>query len=92
MRERTTVVEEYKLAWLAYLTRNWEGIYTIGLLKNWMTSRQAEKLATAQGVEVLAVDRYTLRRPDPKGLLLGFAAYDQTAIRQGIIRLAKALS
>ena len=68
------------------------GLYTIGFLKNGMTSRQAETLAAAQGVEVLAVDRYTLRRPDPKGLLLGFAAYDETVIRQELLRLAKALS
>jgi GntR family transcriptional regulator/MocR family aminotransferase len=38
------------------------------------------------------LDRFTLRRPDPKALLLGFAAFDETAIRQGLIRLAKALS
>ena len=36
------------------------GLYTIGYLKNGMTSQQAEKLAAAQGVEVLAVDRCTL--------------------------------
>ena len=68
------------------------GLYTIGFLKNGMASRQAEKLAAAQGIEVLAVDRYTLRRPDPKALVLGFAAYDETAIGQGLVRLAKALS
>ena len=68
------------------------GLYTIGFLKNGMTSRQAEKLAAGQGIEVLAVDRYTLSRPDPKALVLGFAAYDEAAIEQGLIRLAKALS
>jgi GntR family transcriptional regulator / MocR family aminotransferase len=68
------------------------GLYTIGFLKNGMTSRQAETLAAAQGIEVLAVDRYTLRRTDPKALVLGFAAYDETAIEQGLVRLAKALS
>ena len=68
------------------------GLYTIGFLKNGMTSRRAEKLVAAQDVEVLAVDRYTLRRPDPKALLLGFAAFDEAAIRQGLIRVAKALS
>jgi GntR family transcriptional regulator/MocR family aminotransferase len=66
-------------------------LYTIGYLKNGMTSRQAEKLA-AQVVEVLAVDRFTLRRPDPNALLLGFGGFDEFAIRQGLIRLAKALS
>ena len=64
----------------------------IGYLKNEMTSRQAETLAAAQGLEVLAVDRCTLRRPDPKALLLGFGGFDESAIRQALIRLAKALS
>ena len=68
------------------------GLYTIGYLKNEMTSRQAEKLAAAQGVEVLGVDRCTLRRLDPNALLLGFGGFDEFAIRQGLIRLAKALS
>jgi GntR family transcriptional regulator/MocR family aminotransferase len=68
------------------------GLYTIGFLKNGMASRQAEKLAAAEDIEALAVDRFTLRRPDPKALLLGFAAFDETAIRQGLVRLAKALS
>jgi GntR family transcriptional regulator / MocR family aminotransferase len=68
------------------------GLYTIGYLKNGMTSRQAEKLAAAQGLEVLAVDRFTLRRPDPNALLLGFGGFDQLAIQQGLVRLAKALS
>jgi GntR family transcriptional regulator/MocR family aminotransferase len=67
------------------------GLYTIGYLRNGMTSRRAEKLAAQQGVEVLAVDRFTLRRPDPHALLLGFGGFDELAIRQGLIRLAKAL-
>jgi GntR family transcriptional regulator/MocR family aminotransferase len=68
------------------------GLYTIGYLKNGMTSRQAEKLAAAQGIEVLAADRYTLKRPDPKALVLGFAAFDEKEIGQGLVRLAKAWS
>jgi GntR family transcriptional regulator / MocR family aminotransferase len=68
------------------------GLYTIGFLKNGMSSRQAEKLAATQGIEVLDVDRYTLKRPDPKGVLLGFAAYPEASIRKGVVQLAKALS
>jgi GntR family transcriptional regulator/MocR family aminotransferase len=68
------------------------GLYTIGHLKNGMSSRQAEKLAAAQSVEVIAVDRCTLRRPDPNALLLGFGGFNEPAIEQGLIRLAKALS
>jgi GntR family transcriptional regulator/MocR family aminotransferase len=68
------------------------GLYTIGYLRNEMTSRQAEKLAAAQGIEVLAVDRFTLRAPDPNALLLGFSGFDAAAIRLGLIRLAEALT
>lgn len=67
------------------------GLYTIGYLKIGMSSRQAEQLAATQGIEVLAVDRCTLKRPDPKALLLGFGGFDELAIRRGLIRLAGAL-
>jgi len=67
------------------------GLYTAAFLKNGMTSRQAEKAAAKRDIEAVALDRYTLRSPDPKGLLLGFAAFDETAIRAGLIKLAAAL-
>ena len=68
------------------------GLYTAAFLKNGMTSRQAEIAAAAHGVEALALDRFTLKRPDPKGVLLGFAAFDEGTIRDGVIQLAAALS
>src|SRR5277367_3570599 len=68
------------------------GLYTMGFLKNGMASRHAEKLAAEKGIEVLAADRFTFRRPDPKGLLLGFAAFDEATIGRELVRLAKALS
>jgi len=67
------------------------GLYTIGYLKNGMTSRQAEKLAAAKEVEALAVDRFTMKCPDPNALLLGFGGFNEFAIRQALIRLAMAL-
>ncbi len=67
------------------------GLYTAGFLKNGMGSREAEKAASAVGVEVMALDRFTLKRPDPNGLLLGFAAFGEAAIRDGLVRLARAL-
>ncbi|HEY6243776.1 MAG TPA: PLP-dependent aminotransferase family protein [Pyrinomonadaceae bacterium] len=67
------------------------GLYTVGFLENGMSSRQAEKAAASQGVEVIALDRYTLKRSDPKGVLMGFAAFDEKAIRKGLVQLAKAL-
>jgi GntR family transcriptional regulator / MocR family aminotransferase len=67
------------------------GLYTVGFLANGMNSWQAEKEAAARGVEVIALDRYTLNRPDPKGLLLGFGAFDESTIRKGLLQLAAVL-
>jgi len=67
------------------------GLYTVGFLQNEMNSRQAEIAAATVGVEAFALDRYTFKRRDPKGLLLGFAAFDEAAIRKGLIQLAGAL-
>jgi GntR family transcriptional regulator/MocR family aminotransferase len=67
------------------------GLYTAAFLENGITSRAAEAAAAAYGIETRALDRFTLRRKDPKGLLLGFAAHNERAIRQGLLRLAAAL-
>lgn len=67
------------------------GLYTAGFLRNGMGSREAEAAAAAAGVDVFALDRFTLKRPDPKGLLLGFAAFGEAAIRAGLVGLATAL-
>ena len=67
------------------------GLYTAAFLRNGMSSGQAENAAAAHNVEVMALDRYTLKCPDPKGLLLGFAAFDERAIRTGLMKLAAAL-
>jgi GntR family transcriptional regulator/MocR family aminotransferase len=67
------------------------GLYSTGLLRNGMTSRQAETAAAAHGLETMGLDRLTLARPDPRGLVLGFAAFDEASIRRGVITMAKAL-
>jgi GntR family transcriptional regulator/MocR family aminotransferase len=66
------------------------GLYTVGYLENGMSSRQAEKAAASHGVEVIGLDRYTLKRSDPKAVLMGFAAFDEKAIRKGLVQLATA--
>ena len=68
------------------------GLYTMGFLRNGMTSRQAEKSAALEGIEAVGVDRYTLQRADPKGVILGFAAYPEPVIRNALHQLAKAFS
>src|SRR6185312_6688535 len=67
------------------------GLYTVAFLQNGMTSHQAEAAAAAHNIETRSLDRFTLERPDPRGLLLGFAAFDEVAIQRGLIRLAEAL-
>ena len=67
------------------------GLYTAAFLKNGMSSRRAEMVAATHGVEVVSMDRYTLQAADPKGVLLGFASFDESAIRAGLIKLSAAL-
>jgi GntR family transcriptional regulator/MocR family aminotransferase len=67
------------------------GLYTVGFLENGMSSRVAEKASWRRGIEVTALDRYVLKRTDPKGLLMGFAGFDETEIRRALIQLAAAL-
>jgi GntR family transcriptional regulator/MocR family aminotransferase len=67
------------------------GLNTAGFLRNGMSSRQAEVLAANHGIEAPGLDRFALKRRDVKGLLLGFAAFDERQIRRGIVSLADAL-
>jgi len=67
------------------------GLNTAGFLRNGMVSQQAEAVAANHGIEVLGLDRFTLKRRNVEGLLLGFAAFDEREIRRGIVTLAGAL-
>jgi len=67
------------------------GLYTVGFLENGMGSRQAEKAAAIRGIDVVALDRYVLKLPDPKGVLMGFGAFNETEIRRAVLQLAAAL-
>ena len=68
------------------------GLYTAAFLQTGMTSGQAEAAAAAHGIEAIAIDRFTLRRTDPKGVLLGFAAFDEITIQKGLVQLVAALT
>ena len=67
------------------------GLNTTGFLRNGMVSHQAEAVAANHGIEALGLDRFTLKRANVEGLLLGFAAFDGPQIRRGIVALAAAL-
>jgi GntR family transcriptional regulator/MocR family aminotransferase len=67
------------------------GLYSTAFLRNGMTSLQAESAAAAVGIETMGLHRFTLSRPDLRGLVLGFAAFDESQIDRGLSRLAAAL-
>jgi GntR family transcriptional regulator / MocR family aminotransferase len=67
------------------------GLSTAGILRNGMTSREAEILATANGIEVLGFHRFFLGDNTTEGLLMGFAGFTEREIRRGVRALAKAL-
>ncbi len=65
------------------------GLFTPAFLRNGMTSRQAEEAAAARDVESMGLHRFSLHGRDPKGLLLGFGAFDEQSIRHAVVTLAK---
>jgi GntR family transcriptional regulator / MocR family aminotransferase len=67
------------------------GLYTTGLLRNGMSSRDAEAAALAAGIETMGLHRFTLGRKDFRGLVLGFAAFEEKRLHEGLKVLAAAL-
>jgi GntR family transcriptional regulator/MocR family aminotransferase len=67
------------------------GLSTVGILRNGMTSREAESLAAANGIEVLGFHRFFLGKNTVEGLLMGFAGFTESKIRRGVRALATAL-
>jgi len=67
------------------------GLSTAGFLRNGMSSRQAEAAAAARGIEVRALDRFSLTRSASSGLMLGFAPFDEREIGRGVAALAEVL-
>jgi GntR family transcriptional regulator/MocR family aminotransferase len=47
-----------------------------------MTSPQAEDVVAACSVEALPLERFTLKSPDLKGVVLGFAAFHEITTRK----------
>jgi GntR family transcriptional regulator / MocR family aminotransferase len=67
------------------------GLYTVAFLRNGMSSKQAETILLQRGVETMGLHRFSLGQPDFGGLLLGFAAFDENAIRHGVELIAASL-
>jgi GntR family transcriptional regulator / MocR family aminotransferase len=67
------------------------GLNTPAYLKTQLTSRQAELAAAAAGVQTVGLDRCAVQRRDLRGLLVGFAAFDEKQIQEAARALARAL-
>jgi GntR family transcriptional regulator/MocR family aminotransferase len=67
------------------------GLYTAGFLRNGMGSQEAEATLIEQGVQTIGMHRFAAEAADPRGVLLGFAAFDEKEIRDGAMLMARAL-
>ena len=68
------------------------GLNTVAWLAPGRTEREAVAAATSCGVFVQPLGPYTLQRPLPPGLVLGFAAGTPAAIRHAVQRFSEALA
>jgi GntR family transcriptional regulator/MocR family aminotransferase len=67
------------------------GLHAAAFLQNGIAPTQAVTAAKENGVEVMALDRFSIARRDIRGLLLGFAAIGEPEIRRGVVQLTRAI-
>lgn len=67
------------------------GMHLVGKLAQDVDDVSASKQAAAQGVVATPISRYYLEQPDLSAFVLGYAAFSEQEIRQGVEQLATAL-
>jgi len=67
------------------------GLNTAAFYKAPVDSIDLEREAARNGIDASGLDRFTLRKPKIRGLLLGFAAFEPRIIDQGMQKLAALL-
>jgi len=82
---------EEKLSGLLEIPPVEAGLQTVGWLARGITAMRAADEAAKGGVEVIPLSRYTSRRFEREGLILGFAAIDGKELTRGIEQLARTL-
>jgi len=68
------------------------GLHMVGWLREGVSDDVAAAAALREGVDVAPLSRYSARTPARGALLLGYAAFDESEIREGVRRLARALA
>jgi GntR family transcriptional regulator/MocR family aminotransferase len=82
---------EEKLGGLLEIPPVEAGLQTVGWLARGIQANRAAAEAAKRGVEVIPLSRYTSRRFEREGLILGFAAIDGKELTRGIEQLARTL-
>jgi GntR family transcriptional regulator/MocR family aminotransferase len=72
------------------LERTPSGLQLVGWLPTGVDEWEMARLAEQQGVLVYPLSAFRLGAADRKGLVLGFAAFDEAAIKTGVEKLARA--
>jgi len=83
---------ERELGGVLALAPDAAGLHMVGWLSPRVNDQRAADAAQREGVDVTPLSRYSAARPARGALLLGYAAFDERAIRSGVRRLARALS
>jgi GntR family transcriptional regulator/MocR family aminotransferase len=68
------------------------GLHVVGWLPPGVNDVHAAVAAAEAGVDVSPLSRYSAAREGRGALLMGYAAFDERAIRSGVGKLARALS
>ncbi len=67
------------------------GMHLLCLLPEGIDDAEVARAAAAHGVEAQPLSSFYLKRPARGGLVLGYAAYDEREIREGVKKLSAAL-
>ena len=67
------------------------GLHMVGWLPPRESDQRATEAAAREGVDVTPLSRYSAVKPARGALLLGYAAFDEGEIREGVRKLARAL-
>jgi GntR family transcriptional regulator/MocR family aminotransferase len=83
---------ERELAGLLDVPFDDAGMNVVGWLPEGVSDTMAAEKASRENIEVAPLSAYCSEIPLRGGLILGYTAFDETAIEAGVKRLAKALS
>jgi GntR family transcriptional regulator/MocR family aminotransferase len=92
-RQQTLVEEARKnLGSMLDVTAAKAGMHLIGWLPDGISDREVSRRAAEAGLNLAPISAYCINQKLRDGLLLGYTAYDEKHIRQGMKKLARVLT